>query len=122
MTKRVLIVDDEPSILVSLEFLLEQRGYAVQTASNGATAIEVAYRFIPDLVVLDLMLPIRSGYEVCEAIRTAASLRHTRILLLTARGRAVEQGLEFGADAYMTKPFSTKELIANVDQLLRQPL
>jgi DNA-binding response OmpR family regulator len=116
--RHVLIVDDEPNIVLSLEFLLQQQGYAVSIARDGEAALAAAEERRPDLVVLDVMLPGLDGFEVCRRLREhSASLR---ILLLTARGRDVERvrGLEEGADAYVTKPFSTRDLMKTVAELL----
>jgi two-component system, OmpR family, alkaline phosphatase synthesis response regulator PhoP len=116
--RHVLIVDDEPNIVLSLEFLLQQQGYEVSIARDGEAALAAAEERQPDLVVLDVMLPGLDGFEVCRRLRErSASLR---ILLLTARGRDVERvrGLEEGADAYVTKPFSTRELMKTVAELL----
>jgi len=120
MAKRVLIVDDEPNIVASLEFLLEQAGFAVRTAFDGRAALEAAAAFRPDLVLLDVMMPVLNGYEVCQRLRNDKSLAPVRILMLSAKGRDVEiaKGLELGADAYMTKPFATRELLAKVHELL----
>jgi DNA-binding response OmpR family regulator len=117
---RVLIVDDEPSIVLSLQFLLAREGYEVDVARDGESALELAARRPPDLVVLDLMLPGIDGYEVCRRLREAPATTATRIVVVTARGREAERvrGLEEGADAYVTKPFSTRELIATVGRFL----
>jgi DNA-binding response OmpR family regulator len=120
MTKKVLIADDEPNILISLEFLMKREGWEVSVARDGNEALEAIRAQRPDLVLLDVMMPGRSGFEVCQALRADESLAHTRVLMLTAKGREtdVAQGLGVGADAYMTKPFSTKELAAKVRELL----
>jgi DNA-binding response OmpR family regulator len=118
--ERILIVDDEPSIVTSLEFLMERQGYAVRVARDGQEALAAAAAFAPDLVLLDVMLPLRSGFEVCRALRAGPLGPVVKIVLLTARGRAseIEQGLALGADAYITKPFSTADLLAQVRSLL----
>jgi DNA-binding response OmpR family regulator len=120
MAKRVLIVDDEPNIVESLQFLLEDVGYAVRTAGDGGQALERAADFQPDLVLLDVMMPVRNGYEVCQALKADPATRDARVLMLSAKGCDVEiaKGLEVGADAYMTKPFATRELLAKVRELL----
>ena len=114
MTKRVLIVEDEESIVASLEFLMRQCGYRTHVARDGEAAVQSLEAFMPDLVLLDIMLPGRSGFEVCHAIRSDQRLRDTRVLMLTARGAAADEarGLAAGADAYLTKPFATRELVA----------
>lgn len=120
MTRRILIVDDEPNIVASLEFLMRGDDYDVRVARNGEEALLLAERFRPDLVLLDVMMPQRSGFEVCRRIRENPALRDMKIVMLTARGRDVERekGLKAGANAYVTKPFSTKELMITVRDLL----
>ncbi len=120
---RVAIAEDEPSILASIEFLMRRCGYEVRTATDGDEALRVVARFRPQVVILDVMLPRRSGLEVCRAIRADASLGGTRILLLTAKGGATEmqRGLAAGSDDYLIKPFSTHELVARVQTLLAAP-
>jgi len=120
MAWKVLIADDEPNIVASLEFLLHQRGYEVRVARNGEEALQSVESFLPDLVLLDVMMPLRNGFEVCRRIRENPVLRRVKIVMLTARGRDAEgeKGLALGADAYVTKPFSTQELLAKVDKLL----
>jgi DNA-binding response OmpR family regulator len=118
--RRVLIVDDEPNIVLSLEFLLRQQGYEVNVARTGEEALAVAAQLPPDLVVLDLMLPGIDGFEVCRRLRERTDLAGLKILLLTARGRDVDRirGLDEGADVYMSKPFSTRQLMTAVAELL----
>jgi len=119
MTHRILIVDDEPNIVMSLEFILEQSGFETAVARDGDEALQEVERFHPDLVLLDVMMPRRDGYEVCQTLR-AAGWRDLRIVMLTAKGRETEvaKGLAVGADAYITKPFSTRELVEQVRTLL----
>ncbi|WP_424859032.1 MULTISPECIES: response regulator transcription factor [unclassified Tepidimonas] len=120
MSKRVLIVDDEPNILISLEFLMKREGYEVQVARDGEAGWEAACTWRPDLVLLDVMMPRKSGFDVCQAIRADERLAGMRIVMLTAKGRDtdVAKGLALGADAYLTKPFSTHELVQRVRELL----
>ena len=120
MTARILIVEDEDSILLSLEFLLTEAGYAVATARDGAAALRALEAQTPDLVLLDVMLPLIDGFELCRRIRASPRLRCTRIMMLTARGREteVDRGMALGADAYVTKPFSTRELMDSIRALL----
>ena len=120
MTKRVLIADDEPNIVMALEFLMQNGGYEVRTVGDGDAAIAALTEFRPHLVLLDLMMPKRNGYEVCQWIRATPALAATKVLMLTAKGRDVdvEKGLGVGADDYVTKPFATKELVAKVHDLL----
>jgi DNA-binding response OmpR family regulator len=118
MAHRVLIVEDEPNIVVSLEFLLDHEGYEVQVATSGPEALERSASFRPDLVLLDVMLPGLDGFEVCRALR--AQPDSPKIILLTARGRDAERhkGLDLGADLYVTKPFSTRQLMADIRDCL----
>jgi DNA-binding response OmpR family regulator len=120
MAKRILIADDEPNIVVSLEFLMKQRGYEVRAVGNGEDAITAIGEFGPDLVLLDVMMPRMSGYEVCQKVRENAAWNGIRIIMLSAKGRDIEvsKGLAVGADAYVTKPFSTKDLLARVGEML----
>jgi len=120
VARKVLIADDEPNIVAAIEFLLKQRGYDVYTAADGSEALRAVERVVPDLVVLDVMMPKTSGYEVCQTIRKRAEWRHIKILMLSAKGRDAEvvKGVAIGADLYVTKPFSTRELMARIDGLL----
>ena len=124
MRFRVLVVEDEESILLSLEFLLEKEGYEVRTASDGVAALTELEQLLPDLVLLDVMLPLINGFELCRLIRENLMLCNTRIMLVTARGREAEiaRGMALGADAYLTKPFSTRDLMARVRTLLATPV
>ncbi|MBL8320164.1 MAG: response regulator [Burkholderiaceae bacterium] len=123
MTHKVLIVDDEPNIVVSLEFLMQREGYQVLVATDGPQALDLIQRERPQLVLLDVMMPGKSGFEVCQAVRADESLTGVKIVLLTAKGRDtdVAKGMALGADAYVTKPFSTKDLAAKVRELLGAP-
>jgi two-component system, OmpR family, alkaline phosphatase synthesis response regulator PhoP len=124
MTHRILIVDDEPNIVISLEYLMRREGYAVAVAGDGEAALQAAGATPPpDLVVLDVMLPRLSGFEVCRRLRADPRLPGLRILMLTARGGEAEvtRGADLGADAYVTKPFSTRELMARIRELLAEP-
>ncbi len=120
MTKKILIADDEPNIVTALEFLLQRNLYEVFIARNGEDALKLVEAHQPDLVLLDVMMPVRSGYEVCQRMRERAEWRHIKIIMLTAKGRDVEmsKGLSIGADLYITKPFSTQELVAKINGLL----
>ena len=123
MSHKVLIADDEPNIVVSLEYLLKRAGYTVLVARDGQEAIDTLRRERPALVLLDVMIPKKSGHEVCAELRADDALRETKVLMLSAKGRDtdVDKGLGVGADAYMTKPFSTKELAAKVAEMLGSP-
>ena len=120
MTHKILIADDEPNIVISLEYLLQREGYTVVVARDGQEALEAIVRERPALVLLDVMMPHKSGFEVCQAVRADERVQATKILMLTAKGREtdVAKGLALGANAYMTKPFSTRELVQKVAELL----
>jgi len=120
MTHKVLIADDEPNILISLEFLMKREGHDVLLARDGTEALAAIRRERPALVLLDVMMPGMTGFDVCQAVRADESLAGVKIVLLTAKGRDTDiaKGLALGATAYMTKPFSTKELAARVRELL----
>ena len=122
MPKEILIVDDEPDVVVPIQFLMEQQGYFVMVAERGEDALDLIYQYKPDLVILDILLPGIDGYEVCEIIRLDPSFRNVKIIFLTARDREVDiaKGLSLGADAYITKPFSNTELVAKVKELLEE--
>lgn len=123
MTHKILIVDDEPNIVISLEFLMQQAGFELAIARDGEQALAQMAAFEPDLVLLDAMLPLRDGFEVCQKIRENSRWNRVKIVMLSAKGRDAEisKGLALGADAYITKPFSTRELIALVQRLLADP-
>ncbi|MCB1917218.1 MAG: response regulator [Rhodocyclaceae bacterium] len=120
MANKVLIADDEVNIVISLEFLMKREGFDVFVAKDGEEAVDKIRSERPDLVLLDVMMPKKTGFEVCQEIRADAELAATKILMLTAKGRDTEmaKGLALGADSYMTKPFSTKELVGEVKKLL----
>ena len=116
MPHRVLVVDDEANILLSLEFLMKKAGYDVRTARDGEEALAEMRKARPDLVLLDVMMPKRNGFDVCEIIRANPEWKDMRVIMLTAKGRDVERekGLAVGADDYITKPFSTREVVERV--------
>ncbi|GIL04565.1 response regulator [Betaproteobacteria bacterium PRO7] len=118
--RKVLIADDEPNIVTALEFLLKHAGYDVRAAANGEEALALVESYAPDLVLIDIMMPLKSGYEVCQKMRERPEWRHIKIVMVTAKGREAEvsKGMSLGADLYVTKPFSTQELIAAIDRLL----
>ena len=120
MPFKILIVDDEPNILIPLQFLMEQNGYDVIVAQSGEEAFEMIYQYMPDLVLLDIMLPGVDGYEICEVIRLRNELKHIKIIFLSAKGRDINiaRGMALGADAYITKPFSNAKVLKNVKNLL----
>lgn len=117
---KILIADDEPNILISLEFLMKREGYEVVVARDGQEALTAIERERPALVLLDVMMPVKTGFDVCHEVRASETLRDTLILMLTAKGRDtdVAKGLALGANAYMTKPFSTRELVQKVREML----
>ena len=119
MPKRILIADDEPNIVISLEFLMTQAGFEVESVGNGEAALDAIRRNPPDVLLLDVMLPVRDGFEVCQTIRQNPSYAGLKIVMLTAKGRDTEvtKGLALGADAYVTKPFATRDLLATVKNL-----
>ena len=120
MTHIVLVVEDEPNIVDSLSFLMKQAGLTVQVARDGDAALRFMESRVPDLVLLDVMLPRRDGYDVCRVIRANPAWRDVKVIMLTARGRDLDRrkGLELGADDYVTKPFSTREIVERVRRLL----
>lgn len=122
MVSKILVVDDEPNIVLSLEFLMKQAGFQVRTASDGEAGLAAITAEQPDLVLLDVMMPRKNGYEVCQAIRANPDWKNVRIIMLTAKGREVERekGLALGADDYITKPFSTQEVVERVRELLNE--
>jgi DNA-binding response OmpR family regulator len=122
MAKEILIVDDEPSVVAPIQFLMQQQGYKVMVAERGEDALDLIYQYKPDLVLLDIMLPGIDGYEVCEIIRLNPDFRDVKIIFLTAKGRESEiaKGLALGADAYISKPFSNTTLVARVKELLEK--
>jgi DNA-binding response OmpR family regulator len=122
MTASILIADDEPNIVLSLEFVLQSEGYRVRVARDGQEALDAIAAEPPDLILLDVMLPRVSGFDVCQRVRSEPAWRGVRIVMLSAKGREVEvqKGLALGAHAYVTKPFGLQELLAEVARQLAQ--
>lgn len=120
MSRTVLIVDDEEYIVTSLEYVVKSAGYEVAIAHDGEQAMEKVTAIVPDLLILDVMMPKLDGFEVCEKIRANPLWKSIRIIMLTAKGRDSERekGMSLGADAYMTKPFSTRDILKQVVDLL----
>jgi DNA-binding response OmpR family regulator len=120
MARKVLIADDEQNIVISLEFLLKREGFEVLVAGDGEAALQMVAEHHPDLVLLDVMMPKRNGYEVCQRMRERPEWRGIKIIMLSAKGRDVEvsKGVSLGADLYVTKPFSNAELVAQINALL----
>ena len=120
MAASVLIADDDPNIVLSLEFLMKRAGYQVRVARDGHALMEAVADAVPDLILLDVMMPRRNGYDLCNELRNDPRCGDTRIIMLTAKGQEVERvkWLALGADAYITKPFSTREVVQQVQQIL----
>lgn len=120
MTRKVLVVDDEKHLVKIITFNLRQKGYETESACNGKECLEKVESFRPDLIILDVMMPIMSGYEVCEKMKGSDETRAIPIILLTAKGQELDRdkGEKFGADEYMTKPFSPRLLMSTVARLL----
>lgn len=120
MAPRIFIVDDEPNIVISLEYLMKREGFEVTAVTDGDAALRALAGEPADLVILDLMLPKVNGFDVCQRIRADPRWGRARILMLTAKGREtdVARGMRLGADAYVTKPFATRDLVAQVRRLL----
>jgi DNA-binding response OmpR family regulator len=120
MTHKILIADDEPNIVISLEYLMKREGFDVSVAHDGQEAIDAVTASVPDLILLDVMMPRKTGFEVCQELRARPDCAHVHIVMLTAKGRDtdVAKGMALGATAYMTKPFSTRELVDKVRGLL----
>lgn len=118
--RKILLVDDDPNILMSLEFLMRKNGFEVLVARNGTEALELLNEQVPDLTLLDIMMPDVDGYEICKHIKSSKKLRHGKVMFLSAKTKEsdVRKGYDMGADLYVTKPFSTKELVKRVDELL----
>lgn len=117
---KILLVDDEPNIIIGLEFLLEQAGYRVTTAANGSEALQISAKEIPDLAILDVMMPEMDGFQLAEALRLIPELANLQIIFLTARGQPEDrtQGYRSGAEVYLTKPFDNQELLTIVEELI----
>ncbi len=120
MPQTILVVEDEPNIVESLSFLMKKAGFVVRVARDGDTAVRTIESEAPDLVLLDIMMPRRDGYDVCRTIRANPDWDDVRIIMLSAKGRDLDRrkGLELGADDYITKPFSTRAIVARVQEIL----
>jgi CheY-like chemotaxis protein len=121
MSKKILIVDDEPNIVLSLDYLVRKKGYTPFIARNGSEALAIAQAEIPDLILLDIMMPDIDGYEVCQTLKKDPRFNDTKIIFLSAKSKKedIEKGLQIGADKYFTKPFSTKQLLQEMVDLMQ---
>lgn len=120
MKHKILVVDDDPYILMSLEFLMKKSGYEVHVARNGTEALDIIARQVPDLILLDIMMPDVDGYAICERVKKSVDWKHIKIVFLSAKTREadIKKGYDLGASLYVSKPFSTKELVKSVKELL----
>ena len=118
--KKILIVDDEPNILMSLDFLMRKEGYEVFIARDGSEALDIIAKEHPDIIVLDIMMPNVDGYEVCQSVKNNDETSHIKIIFLTAKSKKedIEKGYKMGADLYLTKPFSTRNLVKEVKAII----
>ena len=118
--KKILIVDDEPNIVMTLEYTFKKSNYEVFIARDGQEALDILKTNFPDVIILDIMMPMVDGFATLEQIRKDANLQHTKVMFLSAKNKEsdVEKGLALGADAYMTKPFSIKKVVEKVEELL----
>lgn len=121
VNKKILIVDDEPNIVLSLDYLVRKKGYTPFIARNGSEALSIAHAEIPDLILLDIMMPDIDGYEVCQTLKSDERFAATKIIFLSAKSKKedIDKGLQMGADKYFTKPFSTKQLLQEMVDLLQ---
>jgi len=119
-SKTVLIVDDDPGILLSLDFLMKKAGFTVLVARDGDEALQLVADHLPDAILLDIMMPGVDGYEVCKTVKSNPRWSHAKIIMLSAKSRDTDiaKARELGADQYITKPFSTKNLLSEVNKLL----
>jgi DNA-binding response OmpR family regulator len=122
MNRKILIVDDEPNIVMSLEFLMRKNRFDVFIARNGMEAMDLLAREVPDLILLDIMMPDVDGYEICQYVRENDRFDNSKVVFLSAKSKQsdIEKGYALGADLYVTKPFSTRDLLQNVKQLLEE--
>ena len=118
--KKILIVDDEPNIVMTLEYTFKKSNYEVFIARDGQEALDILKTNFPDVIILDIMMPMVDGFATLEQIRKDDNLQHTKVMFLSAKNKEsdIEKGLAFGADAYMTKPFSIKKVVEKVEELL----
>lgn len=119
-SKKIMIVDDEPNIVLALKFLMEEEGFDVQCFYDGDTAVENVTKVIPDLIILDVMMPGKDGFSVAKYIRNQTILENTAIIFLTAKGTSQDkmEGYDSGAESYIVKPFDNDEIVSKVHQVL----
>lgn len=122
IVKKILIVDDEPNIVMSLEYSLKKNNFEVFIARDGREALEIAFESKPDVIILDIMMPLVDGYATLQEIKSAPNLSNTKVIFLSAKNKEadIQKGLNLGADAYLTKPFSIKKVIEQVYELLNK--
>ena len=120
MKKKILIVDDEPNIVMTLEYTFKKKDFEVYIARDGSEALQILKNNTPDVVLLDIMMPNVDGYQTLKEIRNNKSLKNTKVVFLTAKNKAsdIEKGLKLGADKYLIKPFSVKKIVSEINELL----
>jgi len=118
--RKILIVDDEPNIVMTLEYAFKKKEFEVFVARDGTEALEIANKQLPDVILLDIMMPQMDGYETLRLLRENGKLMHTKVVFLSAKSKVadMEKGLQLGADSYMTKPFSVKKVVNGVEELI----
>jgi len=118
--KKILVVDDDPYILMSLEFLMKKNGYDVMVARNGTEALDIVEKQLPDLVLLDIMMPDVDGYEICKHIKGSKKLKDAKVVFMSAKSKEadIKKGYDLGASLYITKPFSTREMMKQIKELI----
>lgn len=122
MNRKVLIADDEPNILLSLDFLLRKNGFDVLIARNGSEAVQLLNEHVPDVALLDIMMPDVDGYEICRLIKNTPTLNNCKVMFVSAKTKDtdIQKGHDAGADAYVKKPFSTRQIIIEIEKLLNR--
>jgi len=120
-TKKILVVDDDPYILMSLEFLMKKNGFDVMVARNGTEALEIVEKQVPDIVLLDIMMPDVDGYAICKHIKSSKKLKEAKVVFMSAKSKEtdIQKGYDLGASLYVTKPFSTRQLLKQVQELIQ---
>ncbi len=120
MKRKILIVDDEPNIVMTLEYTFKKKDFEVYIARDGSEALQILESNSPDVVLLDIMMPNVDGYQALKQIRNNSSLKNTKVVFLTAKNKAsdIEKGLKLGADKYLVKPFSIKKIVSEINELL----